>query len=88
MKKLGMSMVTILLAVVMLFTGMMPMESAQAAISTNDLTIDYIFDRLGAAADFGAVAREWEQGAHAETTACVDFFNRQTNTIFVNTQKT
>lgn len=65
-----------------------PVAQAAGDVIIQDLTAQSIFDDLGDALNYGTVAREWEQNAHAETSACVDYMDRYTNTIFANTGST
>ncbi len=87
MRKNTKAILVLLCALVMVLTGI-GIPKARAAEGVDSLTVDSIFDSLGAALEYGTVAREWTQGAHAETNACVDVMNRLTNTIFSNTGST
>ncbi|MBQ6950047.1 MAG: Cna B-type domain-containing protein, partial [Clostridia bacterium] len=88
MKKQGLRMATVWMAIVlMLMTGMTP-AMAKGDVIIDHLTVDYIFDSLGDAVNYGVVARVWKQNDHAETNACVDLHYRLVNTVFAPTDKT
>ena len=72
---------------IMVLTGI-GMPVASAATTVDSLTVGNLFDSLGEATQYGIVAREWDQNAHAETNACVDVMDRHTNTVFSNTGST
>ncbi len=63
----------------------MPVAEAEVI---NKLTAEYIFDSLGDALNYGTVAREWEQNAHAETSVCVDDWERFSDEVFANSDNT
>ena len=76
----------LLCAVVLTMAGIgVPAAHAE---TVDSLTVGNLFDSLGEATQYGVVAREWDQNAHAETNACVDIFDRHTNTVFSNTGST
>ena len=74
-------------ALVMTLTGVFA-PVASAATVVDSLTVSNLFGSLGEATQYGVVAREWDQKAHAETNACVDVMDRHTNTVFSNTGST
>ena len=58
------------------------------AATVDSLTVSNMFSSLGEATQYGIVAHEWDQNAHAETNACVDLMDRHVNTVFSNTGST
>ncbi|MBR6667990.1 MAG: Cna B-type domain-containing protein, partial [Clostridia bacterium] len=78
--------IALLCAVVLTMAGIgVPVAHA---VTVDSLTVGNLFGSLGEATQYGVVAREWDQGGHAETNACVDVLDRHVNTVFSNTGST
>ena len=60
--------VVLLCTLIMVLTGI-GMPVASAATVVDSLTVGNLFGSLGEATQYGVVAREWDQGGHAETNA-------------------
>ena len=89
MKKNAKLMLVLICTLIFMVQGFaVPAAKAQGDVIINELTAESIFADLGDALNYGTVAREWEQNAHAETSACVDYMDRYVNTIFANTDNT
>nr|MBR4281065.1 Cna B-type domain-containing protein [Clostridia bacterium] len=86
MRKNLKAILTLFCAIAMAIVGL-GVPDAQAAV-VDSLTVSNMFDSLGESTQYGVVAREWDQDAHAETNACVDLMDRHTNTVFSNTGST
>ena len=80
------TMLVLICALAMILAGIM--GPAASAATVDSLTVSNMFSSLGEATQYGVVAREWDQNAHAETNACVDVMDRHTNTVFSNTGST
>ena len=75
MRKNTKAILVFLCALVMVLTGI-GMPVASAATTLDGLTVDYIFDSLGDAVNYGIVAKTWHQEKHAESNACVDILDK------------
>lgn len=76
MRKNTKAILVFLCALVMVLTGISVPKAHAAAIAAGDLTVDYIFDSLGDAVNYGIVAKTWHQEKHAESNACVDILDK------------
>ncbi|MBQ3155717.1 MAG: Cna B-type domain-containing protein, partial [Clostridia bacterium] len=89
MKKNAKLMLVLICTLIFMVQGFaVPAAKAQGDVIINELTAESIFADLGDALNYGTVAREWDQAAHSETSACVDVLDRHTNTVFANTDST
>ncbi len=83
------SVMMLVLALLLAVQGI-GITNAQAEVTkdTQNLTVDYIFDSLGDALAYGVVAEEWVQGAHAETSLCVNILYKNHTDPILNTSNT
>ncbi len=87
MKKQGLRLITLMMALLML-VGMVSPAMAEGDVILNNLTVDDIYGELGDTLNYGAVAVVWEKSAHAESSAAVDYLLYFDKDCFANSDNT